>query len=258
MTPHAFQKKIYEYYKKDKRDLPWRNTHDPYKILVSELMLQQTQSTRVIEKYKHFIKIFPTATRLARASTQEVLLLWQGLGYNRRALYLHRAAQVVTREHHGIFPTTEVELQKLPGVGPYTAAAIMAFAYNKPTVVIETNIRAVFIHFFFPTSKKVSDATLVPFIEKFMDKKNPREWYNALMDYGALLKRTVVNPSRKSKTHVKQSAFKGSLRQIRGAIIKEYTENSHITKTKLTQLLPYKKEDIIAQYNALKNEGFFR
>lgn len=150
MTSHQFQKKIYDYYKKEKRLLPWRTTTNPYKILVSELMLQQTQSVRVVEKYKQFIKTFPSAVSLSNASTKEVVSLWQGLGYNRRALYLYRTAQIVTNELKGKFPHTVEDLQKLPGVGPYTAAAIMAFSYNQPTVVIETNIRAVFIHFFFP------------------------------------------------------------------------------------------------------------
>ena len=257
MTVKDFQKKIYAHYLKEKRSLPWRSTRDPYKILISEVMLQQTQAPRVIPKYKEFLKLFPTVTDLAKAETKNVLSVWQGLGYNRRALALLRCAQAIAGEYKGKFPKSYEGLLVLPGVGPYTASAIMVFAYNKPQMMIETNIRAVFIHFFFPNSKNISDKELIPLIEKYTDIVNPKEWYNALMDYGAMLKRTIVNPSRLSAHHIKQSAFKGSNRQVRGTIIKLYTQNPKITKQTLVNKLPYKKEVIDTQYQKLKLEGFF-
>ncbi len=257
MTISSFQKKIYTYYQSHKRTLPWRKTINPYRILVSEVMLQQTQSSRVIPKYKAFLEAFPNARVLAESSVRDVLSLWQGLGYNRRALLLKCTAEAIITKHKGRFPKTFNELVALPGIGPYTASALMAFAYNTPTVMIETNIRAVFIHFFFPKSKKVPDAKLLPLIEKYMDRENPRGWYNALMDYGAMLKATVPNPSRKSKHHTKQSKFNGSMRQVRGAIIRLYTENPKISQSCLVASLPYKPEVIKIQYKKLKDEGFF-
>ena len=257
MTISLFQKKIYTYYREYKRTLPWRKTINPYRILVSEVMLQQTQSSRVIPKYKAFLEAFPNARALAEAPVHDVLSLWQGLGYNRRALLLKRTAEDIITKHKGRFPKTHNELVALPGIGPYTASALMAFAYNTPTVMIETNIRAVFIHFFFPKSKKVPDAKLLPLIEKYMDRENPREWYNALMDYGSMLKATVPNPSRKSKHHTKQSKFNGSMRQVRGAIIRLYTENPKMSQSRLVASLSYEPEVIKIQYKKLKDEGFF-
>ncbi len=258
MTNAQFQKIIYDYYKKNKRALPWRKTHNPYYILVSEMMLQQTQSSRVIPKYAAFLKKFPTVKVLAKSDIKNVLRLWQGLGYNRRALMLNRIAIKIVKEYESTFPCTYEELRTLPGVGPYTASAIMTFAYNKPCTMIETNIRAVFIHFFFQTSQKVPDKKLIPLIEKYGDHRHPRIWYNALMDYGAMLKDTNVNPSRRSTHHVTQSTFKGSVRQVRGAIIRVYVENYSITKATLLRTLPYDKEVIKAQYQKLKTEGFFK
>jgi A/G-specific adenine glycosylase len=257
MTIKAFQKKIYTYYHTQRRDLPWRKTSDPYKILVSEVMLQQTTSTRVVPKYKEFLKKFPSVSSLAHSDIKTVLMVWQGLGYNRRALLLKKTAEKVAQVYKGKFPKTYEELVKLPGIGPYTANALMAFAYNKPVVMIETNIRTVFIHLLFPDSKNISDKVLMQRIEKYNDINNPREWYNALMDYGAMLKKTLPNPSRKSLHYTKQSKFEGSDRQVRGAIVKAYIENNKIMKRTLFKLLPYTKEVIETQYKKLENEGFF-
>ncbi len=217
-----FQKKVRVFYKAHGRHaLPWRKTKDPYKILVSEMMLQQTQVDRVVPKYKAFLKKFPTMQVLAKASLADVLREWSGLGYNRRALFLKRAAEAVVKDHKGKFPSDVESLESLPGIGLYTSRAVATFAYNEPHAFIETNIRAVFIHSFFPRSKSVSDAKLMPLIEQALDRKNAREWEWALMDYGSHIKKTVPNPSRKSKHHVKQPAFEGSLRQVRGAMLRE-------------------------------------
>ncbi len=257
MTISAFHNKIYSYYNTHKRNLPWRLTRDPFKIFVSELMLQQTQSTRVIPKYEAFIEEFPTVDVLAKASTQAVLVHWQGLGYNRRALSLHKSAQIIMHERKGIFPKTYDDLLQLPGIGPYTAHAIMTFAYNKPTVMIETNIRSVFIHFFFAGKDTISDSDLLPYIEKYLDINDPRKWYNALMDYGAMLKSTLPNPSKKSSTYVIQGKFIGSVRQVRGAILKEYSIHPKSSKSALLKKLPYEKNLIAVQYDKLQEEGFF-
>jgi len=216
----SFRKRVLTYYRRNGRDLPWRATTDPYRILVSEIMLQQTQVDRVIPKYEAFIARFPDAATLAAASLKEILVLWQGLGYNRRAKNLHNCARIVTDERGGTMPDTREALQTLPGIGPYTSAAISVFAYNQPCVFIETNIRAVYIHTFFSDTGTVSDAQLEPYIEATLSKRSPCRWYNALMDYGAYIKKQHGNPARKSKHHTIQSRFEGSDRQVRGMIIK--------------------------------------
>ena len=224
-----FKKIVQGHYKKHGRKLPWRprsgvevrDAGFAYRVFVSEIMLQQTQVDRVIPKYESFLKRFPTFRALARASTADVLREWQGLGYNRRALALKRAAGEVVTHHKGKLPNGYSKLVELPGVGPYTANALRAFVGNEPVVVIETNIRSVFIHHFFPRAKKVADARLVPLIEAAVDGEDPREWYYALMDYGSYLKKNVGNASRRSATHKKQSPFRGSRRQLRGAILRE-------------------------------------
>jgi len=219
--------------------LPWRKTVDPYKILVSEIMLQQTQVDRVMPKYENFIKKWSTVEKLAEASLGSVLTAWQGLGYNRRAKYLHACAKVVVNDYGGVFPASYKELQKLPGIGPYTAGAIIAFAHNEPIAIIETNIRTVYIHHFFKSKQDVSDAEILLLVQKTM-MDNPRTWYAALMDYGTYVKKTVGNNINKSKSYKKQSVFKGSNREIRGAIIRVLTEN----KNELSLFQLYKKLEV--------------
>lgn len=255
ISPRNFRSVVYAYYKKEGRHtLPWRKTHNPYRILVSEIMLQQTQVDRVLPKYKEFLKKFPTIAVLAEAPLGDVLRAWQGLGYNRRAKMLHECAKCVILEHGGRLPRSYDALCTLPGVGPYTAGAVMAFAYNKPTVMIETNIRTVYLHHYFKNKKNVSDAALIPLIEQTLDKKHPREWYSALMDYGAHLKRTVGNVSRKSAHHTMQSKFKGSNREVRGAILR-CLANKPTSASVLINKTGFSKERITMQLSALKSEG---
>lgn len=213
--------KVQTFYKDNYRSMPWREHIDPYHIMVSELMLQQTQVGRVIPKFETFIQRFPTITVLAKAQQSEVLAAWSGLGYNRRAKFLHEAARVCVEKFKGSIPDTYDDLLTLPGIGPNTAGAILVYAYNQPIVFIETNIRSVFLHEFFPGKTDISDKQLMPLIEESLDSSNPREWYWALMDYGTYIKKNHPNPSRRSSHHVSQSPFEGSKRQIRGRIIKQ-------------------------------------
>ena len=243
----SFQNEIWAFYRANKREFAWRGISDPYAVLVSEMMLQQTQTLRVVPKYEEWMKAFPTAQSLADAPLSEVLAHWVGLGYNRRAVFLQKACKSVCETHGGIFPRTQEELQSLPGIGPYTAGAVSTFAYNQPNVFIETNIRSVYIHFFFSdtalndSEKKIDDKEIAPLVEQTLDKTNPREWYYALMDYGADLKKKVVNPSRKSRQYAKQSRFEGSLRQARGAILRQLSQTPSAT---LNQIAQYEKIDI--------------
>lgn len=235
--------------------MPWRQDTRPYYVLVSELMLQQTQVDRVIPKFEQFIAQFPDEATLAAAPLADVLRAWQGLGYNRRAKFLHEAAKSITSQ--GNFPQDETGLLALPGVGINTAGAIRAYAYNQPAIYIETNVRAVYIHHFFHNQELVDDKQIrkimlqtVPWAE---GKEQPmeriqsvpgitrklgspldsnilsgdstvglsygaREFYWALMDYGSLLKRQGVVPGRSSH-YKKQAPLQGSLRQVRGQIV---------------------------------------
>lgn len=273
----AFQKKIWNFYKTQKRDFPWRETKDPYYILVSEIMLQQTQTSRVIEKYNRFISELPTIQDLAQVSIPKLLSLWHGLGYNRRALYLQRSAQQICSQTNGVVSKDPKELVKLPGIGPNTAASIIVFSYNLPLVFIETNIRRVFIHEFYndvilnsfqdPTKipkqvrndkdeTLVSDKQILPLVEQTLDQKNPREWYYALMDYGSHLPKLVVNPNRKSKHYTKQSKFEGSLRQVRGKILKELIRSKKISRTHLEEKVTTNQEFFIRAIEQLIKEGF--
>ncbi|MHB8841452.1 MAG: HhH-GPD family protein [Candidatus Aquicultor sp.] len=210
-----FREFIWAYYAECGRVLPWRETNDPYRILISEVMLQQTQVPRVLEKYRQFLALFPSFEALADAPLRDVLEVWQGLGYNRRAVALKNTAEKVVAGFDGKLPANIETLKTLPGIGPATASAIRAFAFNQPTVFIETNIRAVYIHFFFHDEVDVKDKELLPFIDATVDRENPREWYYALMDYGVLLKKTGGNPSRKSAHHKAQSPYEGSNRKLR-------------------------------------------
>jgi A/G-specific adenine glycosylase len=214
-----------EEHKRQPRHMPWRNPNqygkfDPYKILVSEVMLQQTQVNRVIPKFELFMQCFPTVKQLDKASLGEVLACWSGLGYNRRAKYLHDAADGLAAAKT---PWTLELLCEQKGIGPNTAKAVLVYSYNQPEVFIETNIRTVYIHHFFPDDERVTDAQLTEVVAATLDTHNPRIFYWALMDYGTELKRTTDNFARKSKIYRLQSQFKGSTRQVRGNVIRLLT-----------------------------------
>ena len=205
------------------RAMPWRFIDDAYGVLVSEVMLQQTQVPRVMERWDAWMRTFPTIDALAAADTARVLSAWQGLGYNRRALYLQRAAQACARDFAGEVPEGEDELRALPGIGPATAAGVTVFARNRPAVYLETNVRAVFLHEFFPNEVRVPDTRLVPLVREACPETDPRTWYYALLDCGAHLKSTLgsaANPSRRSAAYARQSAFEGSHRQVRAEVLR--------------------------------------
>lgn len=224
-----FKAFIWDYYRTYGRQFRWRHIDNPYYVVVSEVMLQQTQTSRVEQKYPVFLCNFPTLADLARADLCSVLTAWQGLGYNRRGKFLHELAQTVFTEYGGIIPNKEKLLQGLPGIGAATAASVCAFAFNQPTVFIETNIRAVFLHCFFSEQVGIHDKQLLPLITETVDMQNPREWYYALMDYGVFLKKQLENPSRASAHHTKQSMFEGSNRQLRGRIIALLTQQQYMS-----------------------------
>lgn len=288
MKSKEFQKTVWDFYKKHKRDFPWRppslklrkDKANPYKILISEVMLQQTQTHRVIPKYEAWIRRFPDFPSLATAPLSEVLKYWSGLGYNRRALYLKSIAEKIHQENNkqNIYHYIAIDiLQSLPGIGPNTAGAIYVFVTNKPHVFIETNIRRVFIHHFGdvilangvrPESDPgqarmtISDNELLPLIEQTLDRENPRQWYYALMDYGSYLAKHPptggTNPNRKSKHYVRQSKFEGSLRQVRGKILKILIDKKSVKISELKATIGGDSTLFTKALDQLKNEGFLK
>jgi A/G-specific adenine glycosylase len=261
LTPSAirsFRKSIYTYYDRHGRALPWRRTRNPYRILVSEIMLQQTQVERVLEKYAEFVKIFPGFKMLAKAPLKKLLTVWQGLGYNRRALALKALAQKVVAEHGGKLPSEPPALLALPGIGKYTAGAVTAFAFNKPVVFMDTNIRRVYIHAFFHDRENIHDDEIIPFLKQTLDAGDPRKWYNALMDYGAMLKKEHSNPNRKSAHYTRQSPFENSNRQVRGRILKLLVQEAPLTGALIVKKTGMDPERVKANLLLLEEEGFIR
>jgi len=260
-TIRAFQNVVEQYFiQHGRHDLPWRQpetdgSFDPYKIMVSELMLQQTQVARVTQKYMEFLEIFPTVQSLAAADLGEVLVTWQGLGYNRRAKFLCQAAQKITQDFNGVSPRTRDELVALPGIGANTAGAILAYAFNAPVVFIETNIRTVFIHHFFSDQTSIPDQPILELVEQTVPKGKSREWYWGLMDYGTHLKQTVGNASRASKKYSKQPKFEGSQRQIRGHVLRFLAQKS-ASSSELTQEIT--DERLVIVLRELEREGLIR
>jgi A/G-specific adenine glycosylase len=252
----SFRHFLYDYYKVNRRDLPWRNTDNPYYILVSEIMLQQTQVERVMEKYGQFMARFPDVVSLAKASLKEVLEVWQGLGYNRRAISLLKLAGIIVSEYEGKVPDDAEELVKLPGIGRATAGCLLAFAFHTPSVFIETNIRRVFIHHFFQDRADVHDNEIIALVEATLDRKNPRDWYYALMDYGSQLKKEIENPNKKSAHYARQTPFEGSDRKIRGAILNVLVRKTFMTEETITISIGSEKERTEKILAALAQEGF--
>lgn len=229
-----FRKEIWRHYRSEGRhDLPWRKTRDPYRILVSEVMLQQTQVDRVRPYYTEWVARFPDAKSLARAPLGDALRLWQGLGYNRRAKMLHEAAKEIAAAG---FPSSVEALMHLPGVGPYTARAVAAFAWNEDVVLVETNLRTAILHHFFPRKRRVTDEEILQVLARAHPKGRSREWHAALMDYGAHLKRQGLRTNAKVRGYRTQAPLRGSTREARGALLKELAKGPR-RKARLLGLL---------------------
>jgi A/G-specific adenine glycosylase len=256
MNQAVFIQKIWDFYHEKGRSFAWRNDIIPYRIVVSEIMLQQTQTSRVSEKFPLFLSVFPDFESLSTATLPEVLIQWQGLGYNRRGKFLHEIAKKVMSEFDGELPQDPIALETFPGIGKNTAGSVSAFAFNHPVPFIETNIRRVYIHEFFQDSLEVHDKELMPLIEQTMSKENPREWYYALMDYGAHLKTQIPNPNRKSKHYTIQSTFEGSNRQVRSTILAFLLKEKSATITEISSLFPPSEIRVLQNLQALQGEGF--
>jgi A/G-specific adenine glycosylase len=247
---------VWHYYQAHGRhDLPWRQpepdgSFDPYKILVSELMLQQTQVARVLGKYPQFLAQFPSVQALASAPLGSVLVAWQGLGYNRRAKYLWQAAQKIASDYGGALPKTSKELAALPGVGANTAGALLAYAFDQPSVFVETNIRTVFIYHFFQGQSSISDSDILALVQKTLPQANYRNWYWALMDYGAYLKQKVGNNISASRSYHRQSPLRGSRREIRGQVLRLLAASPHSTSELQHAIIDERLPSVLADMQA--------
>ena len=258
----AFTRTVWTHYSKHGRhDLAWRKKTDPYSIVLSEIMLQQTQVIRVEEYFANWKKKFPNWKTLANASLSEVLTMWQGLGYNRRGKYVHDIAKEVMGTYKGVFPSEAVDMRTLPGIGPYTQSAIEAFSFNKRSILVETNIRTAIIFHFFKNQEVVTERQIEEVLQACYRQgtkayKNPREWNWALMDYGSHLKKEVGNLNKKSKTYTKQSRFQGSRRQLRSRILKFILEKKEVTQQEIfIASLQKDEKDIKLLLNELQKEG---
>uniref|UniRef100_A0A7V6A352 Adenine DNA glycosylase n=1 Tax=Desulfobacca acetoxidans TaxID=60893 RepID=A0A7V6A352_9BACT len=236
--------------------MPWRQTRNPYHILVSEIMLQQSQVERVMGKYGDFLAKFPDFRTLAGAPWPEVMAVWQGLGYNRRALSLKRLAQAVMENWGGVLPAKEEDLRSLPGIGPATAGALLAFAFEQPVTFIETNIRRVFLHFFFSRRTGITDGEILPLVAETLDHERVRDWYYALMDYGVELKKTGPNPNRRSAHYSRQSPFNGSNREVRGRILQTLLSRPALSVEELARTMGISHTRTRAALEQLLAEGF--
>ncbi len=253
----VFQDIIYSFYNHKKRNFPFRENITPYKVVVSEIMLQQTQTNRVAEKFIEFIDKFPDFKSLAQASVEELLSMWQGLGYNRRAIALKKIAERIISEFNGNVPKDMDSLTSLPQIGHNTASSILSFAYNIPTYFIETNIRRVYIYFFFPGKIEIDDKEIMELVKDSVDKDNPRDWYYALMDFGTMLKKTHPELNKKSAHYRKQSKFVGSTRQVRGKVLKLLLKKP-FSKREIIDKINYEEKKVIEILDALKKEGFIQ
>jgi A/G-specific adenine glycosylase len=252
-----FQQHVTAFYEaKGRHDMEWRHTTDPYKIVVSEVMLQQTQVPRVAVIYPKFIERFPDFAALAAAEQADLLAAWQGMGYNRRALNLQKLAGVIVNEYNGTVPQDPAVLATLPGIGPATSCSIAAFAFNRPVVFIETNIRRVFIHYFFDDDKIVDDSELLPLVAAMLPE-NSREWYWALMDLGTALKSSVKNPNQRSRNYTKQKTFEGSDRKIRGSVLKKMLEQKRGSPDVFAKEMNEEPARVRGIMEKMAGEGFF-
>jgi A/G-specific adenine glycosylase len=219
-------------------------------------MLQQTQVARVAITFPMFLELFPDFERLAASETRELLQAWQGMGYNRRALNLRAAAQKICEHHGGKLPKDPVQLRLLPGIGNYTAHSIPVFAFNEPQPVIETNIRSVMIHFFCKGREQVAESEISSLVLTTVDHKQPRNWFNALMDLGSEIKRNDPSINKRVAAYKQQSKFNGSKRQVRGQVLTLLTKQHTASRAVLLKLINSEKYSVIDVANDLVAEGF--
>ncbi len=250
-----FRDLIWSHFHTARRLFPWRATNDRYEILISEFMLQQTQTDRVLPYYLRFLERFPRIEELAAASLKEVIQFWQGLGYNRRARFLYETARILVRDYDGRVPCDPALLQTLPGIGPGTAGAVSAFACGMPEVFIETNIRRVFIHLFFAGAERVADRDILPLIDLTLDRDNPREWYYALMDYGVHIRSLFTNPNRRSSHYARQARFENSNRQLRGLVVRALAARESARLADLSAEIGFDDDRIVKVLADLVGEG---
>jgi A/G-specific adenine glycosylase len=278
----SIQKRILPWYREHGRhDLPWRASRDPYRVLVSELMLQQTQVPRVIPKYNAFIAEFPTVRRLAVADRAAVLRHWQGLGYNNRAVRLHALARVVSERLDGVLPQEYDALRALPGIGPYTAGAIMSFAYDKPAPCVDVNIRRVLSRIAWRKSERPSQTAIDALaLRAVTQAPSPHDWHSALMDFGSavctarspkcascqvrpLCASKGMRPDEvASREHARQPSFLGSIRWWRGQILKRVLEEPRGRAALLRSIRnrpsPAERARFAQALGALEQEGLLR
>ncbi len=246
---------VWDWYALHKRDFVWRETRDPYHILLSELMLQQTQTERVVPKYNLFLEQWPTLYDLSQASLTDVLYAWKGLGYNRRAKALHTIG-ITSKQYNYSLPHDESLLRSFPMIGPSTAAAILSFAYGEKSVYLETNIRRVIIHHFFSGQESVHDRQIKEILQLLIaNQENARDWYYALMDYGVFLKKSGINPNRRSLHYAKQSPFENSNRQIRSTLLFIITQEGQQKESTLLEKVPFEDDRILAALETLQKDG---
>ena len=239
MRVSDFRRTVFRSYKKHgRRALPWRKTQNTYRIFVSEIMLQQTQVSRILPKYNEWMKVFPDWRALERAPFAKVLGVWQGIGYNRRARFLKESAKIVAAAYRGALPASVSELERFPGIGPYSARAIACFAFDRCEPFIETNIRRAVIHSFFSRKRAyISDAEILVILRRVEPRAEKREWYWALMDFGASLSHLRINPNRRAESYRAQSRFEGSSRYVRAAVLKALLEKRRLSLRELKRIL---------------------
>jgi A/G-specific adenine glycosylase len=250
---------------------PWRETRDPYAIWVAEVMLQQTQASRVVHAYRDFLVRFPTVRALATASRRDVVRAWDRLGYNRRAVWLSEGARAIVREHSGRVPRDPETLRMLPGVGAYTAAAVSSIAFGEPVAVVDTNVRRVVARVHLGVDGRQADTRAVwKLAQSWLDPDDPVTWNQAVMDLGRkvcrpqplcdvcpLARVCAFRTSGAMATHgpASKEAFQGSSRQVRGAIVRALRSHEALSPRRLAAETGFGAGRVEAAVEGLEADG---